>query len=280
MGFSIEQDFLDTLALYFGAGVYLVDYAHDTEGARKLINDWVAYQTEQRIQDLIPKGALSTMTRLVLTNAIYFNAAWRLPFQKGSVRPTEFTHLDGSKVTVDMMHETTDLRHARLADLDAVELPYDGNEVSMIIILPDQGQFETVEANLADEIPRILQSLQLKLVALSLPKFQFTTDLSLQTALEDMGIYDVFSSSADLSGINPTEPISVSRVIHKAFVAVDEAGTEAAAATAVVLDAGLAEPTPPDATVTVDRPFLFVIRDIQTGAFLFMGSVRDPSAQN
>ncbi len=278
-GYHFEQDYLDTLALYYGAGMFLVDYAGDTEGARRQINTWVADETEQRIQDLIPQGILSPLTRLVLTNAIYFNAAWKYPFEKDATNAADFTLQDGTQIMVDMMHELESLGHVRLSDLDAVELPYDGDEVSMIVILPDAGRFDAVEADLANRLPAILQGLQVKQVELSLPKFRFTSTLRIDTYLKDMGVEDLFDpTAADLSGMDGRHDLYVSAVLHKAFVAVDEAGTEAAAATAVVVGTtGIPEV---DATVTVDRPFLFVIRDIPTGAFLFMGSVRDPSAQN
>ncbi len=278
-GYHFESDYLDVLAQYYGTGMFLLDYSSDPEAARQTINTWVADQTEQRIQDLIPPATLSPLTRLVLTNAIYFNAAWKYKFNPDATTAADFTLTDGSRVTVDMMQELESLGHVRLDDLDAVELPYDGDEVAMLVILPDEGHFDEVEANLGQKMPTILQGLAVKQVMLSLPKFEFTSDFRVDETFKEMGISDLFDpAAADLSGMDGTRDLFVSAILHKAFISVDEAGTEAAAATAVVVEGtGMPEI---DATVTVDRPFLFVIQDLQTGAFLFMGSVRNPVSGN
>jgi serpin B len=270
-----RSEFLDELALNYGAGVRLLDFVHEPEPSRIAINDWVAHQTEDRIRDLIAEGSITPDTRLVLTNAIYFNAAWATKFEPELTRPAPFQLADGTSVTVPTMSGELPAGYAAGADWQAVELPYDGGEVSMVIVVPEVGQLEAVEGGLdASELRGIVAGLQRKLVSVSLPKFEFTSAFSLVEALQALGMREAFSSKANLSGIDGTRDLSISDVIHKAFVAVDESGTEAAAATAVVV--GTTSAPGPDLTLVIDRPFLIFIRDIQTGAILFAGRVVDP----
>jgi serpin B len=235
----------------------------------------VSDQTEKRIQDLIPSGALNTLTRLVLTNAIYFNAAWATPFTQSATQDGPFTLLEGSRVTAPMMRQTGSFSYAKGSGLLAVELPYDGYELSMVILLPDAGQFESTEAALdGDQLEALLANLAAQQVALTMPKFEFTSDFSLRETLSDMGMPVAFSPSADLTGMASKRELFLSDVFHKAFVSVDENGTEAAAATAVVV--GLTSMPAEPVEVKLDRPFLFLIRDRKTGTILFLGRVVDP----
>jgi serpin B len=241
------------------------------------INDWVAEQTEDRIEDLIPPGVLGAATRLVLTNAIYFNAAWAQPFEASATQDEAFHLLDGGQVTVPMMHQTESFGYLAGDGYQAVELPYEGHELSMVILLPDEGGFEAFEAGLdAAQVEAILQETSDRQVALALPRFEFEAQFSLADTLGAMGMPDAFSDQANFSGMTGTRDLFISAVIHKAFVAVDEEGTEAAAATAVVMVEGAMPAEPLE--VRVDRPFLFLIRDIQTGTVLFLGRVMDPAA--
>lgn len=277
-GYHFSQEYLDTISLNYGAGIFLLDFSADPDAAAHVINDWVEDQTEDRIKDLIPDGALSPLTRLVLTNAIYFNASWAEPFEEDLTTQEDFHLLDGSTAMVDMMHGTFDLRYARVGDFQAVEIPYEGDEVAMLVVLPDEGTFESVVSNMDGQTyETLLSSLEDTSVDLSLPKFTYETSYELNETFQDMGLVLAFTGQADLSGINDgVEHLSVSKVIHKAFVAVDEAGTEAAAATAVVVpgNAGPVQTVP----FTVDRPFLFYIVDKPTGAILFAGTVENPTA--
>lgn len=268
--------FLDTLAENYGAGIRLVDYVKDPEAARVRINDWVARQTEQRIKDLIAKGMIDQMTRLVLTNAIYFNAAWQVPFNKDATAPGSWTLLDGSKITVPMMTQSENLGYASGNGYQAVELPYSGGELSMVIMLPDAGRFEEFEGRLdAALLDQILDDITYQQLRLTMPKFKFEGEFSLGDILSALGMPIAFSDSADFSGMTGKRDLCISEVLHKSFVAVDEAGTEAAAATAVImrLTSMPAEPRP----VAVDRPFVFLIRDVETGAVLFLGRVLTPA---
>jgi len=246
------------------------------EEARVTINEWVSEQTEGRIKDLIPPGAIDALTRLVLTNAIYFNAAWSRPFEEERTEDAPFYRLDGSQVTVPMMRQVESFGYATGEGYQAVELPYDGHELSMVILVPKEGEFETFEAALdVQRLEAILQDLRYTQVALSMPKFEIESSFSLVDALAAMGMPVAFSDEADFSGMTGSRDLTISDVVHKAFVSVDEAGTEAAAATAVIMKLTSAPMEPVE--MRIDRPFLFAIRDLQTGALLFVGRVVDPS---
>jgi serpin B len=274
-GYKFLSGFLDILAENYGAGLRTLDFMGAPESSRITINNWVSDQTEGRIKDLIPQGAIDAMTRLVLTNAIYFNAAWQYPFDKNATTNGTFHLLDGSEVTVPMMRETESLRYTEGNDYQAVELPYDGRELSMLILLPWSGQFSTFEKSLdARHADAVTSDLAPKRIALTMPKFEFTSDFSLKKMLIANGMPVAFTDSADFSGMTGKRDLFISDVIHKAFVSVDETGTEAAAATAVIM-AATAMPAPP-IEVTIDRPFIFLIRDIETGTILFVGRVMNP----
>jgi len=270
------QDFLDTLARNYGAGMRVLDFASAAEEARVTINAWVSERTEGRIEELIPRGVIGSATRLVLTNAIYFNAAWAQPFQEGQTSDGTFHLLDDGEVTVPMMQQIASFGYAEEEGYQAVELPYDGNELSMVVVLPEAGGFVDFEAALdAERMGGIVEALERREVALTMPRFEFDSGFSLNDALKALGMEDAFSEAADFSGMTGTTELFISSVIHKAFVSVDEAGTEAAAATAVVM-AEKAMPAEP-VELRVDRPFVFLIRDIETGAVLFVGRVVDPA---
>jgi serpin B len=275
--YTFLSDFLDVLAENYGAGLRILDFINETEQSRLAINQWVSDQTEGRIEDLIPQGAIDALTRLVLTNAIYFNAAWECPFDEDFTADGPFYLLDGGQVSVPMMQQTESFGYTDGEGYQAVELQYDGNELSMVIFLPEAGQFEAFEEGLqAQQVSDIISGLQPTLVDLTMPKFEFDSEFSLKDTLSGMGMPVAFSAAADFSGMTGTPDLCISAVLHKAFVSVDEAGTEAAAATAVIVGESAMPGQPVE--VTVDRPFIFLIRDIETGAILFVGRVMNPSA--
>lgn len=271
-GFAFLPAYLDTLAVNYGAGLRVLDFAADPEGSRETINAWVEDRTEDKIQDLIPEGVITDLTKLVLTNAIYFSAAWDEPFEASDTEPGTFTTPDGD-VTVDTMHQVAELGYTAGEGYQVVELPYDGGQVSMVIVVPDDlAAFEA--AFTADVIADIHGGLGGAEVTLSLPRFSFDAPLSLAETLQALGMTSAFSGAADFSGIDGSRRLAITDVIHKGFIGIDEAGTEAAAATAVIVgDTAVPEPV----TVDVDRPFVFWIRDRPTGAVLFVGRVTDPS---
>jgi serpin B len=269
--------FLDVLAENYGAGLRILDFMTEPEESRITINEWVSDQTEERIEDLIPEGVITSLTRLVLTNAIYFNAAWEYPFDEDLTADGVFYLLDGGQVSVPMMKQTESFGYAEGEGYQGVELRYDGGELSMVILLPEAGNFQAFEEGLqADQVSDIISGLQPAAVALTMPKFEFDSEFSLTDTLAGMGMPIAFSGAADFSGMTGSPDLFISEVIHKAFVSLDEAGTEAAAATAVIMDES-ATPGEP-AEVTIDRPFIFLIRDIETGAILFVGRVLNPGA--
>ncbi len=276
-GYPFLTTFLDTLAENYGAGLRVLDFAAAPEDARLEINEWVSDQTEGKIQDLLARGTINPMTRLVLTNAIYFNATWLFPFEEALTRDGPFTLLDGREIQVPMMHQTESFGYARGTGYEAVELPYDGFEMSMVILLPDEGELEAFEESLnAARVQAIIAELERQYMALAMPKFEFDASFSLPESLQALGMSQAFTPEADFSGITGSRDLFISDVVHKTFVAVDEEGTEAAAATAVVMmeSAMMDEPI----AVRIDRPFVFLIRDIETGTILFVGRVVDPTA--
>jgi serpin B len=275
--YTFLSDFLDVLAQNYGAGLRILDFINETEKSRLTINDWVSDQTEGRIEDLIPQGTIDALTRLVLTNAIYFNAAWEYPFDDDMTADGPFYLLDGGQVIASMMKQTESFGYTDGEGYQAVELLYDGDELSMVILLPTSGNFEAFEEGLqAQKVSDIIGGLQLAEVALTMPQFEFESEFSLKDTLAGMGMPVAFSGAADFSGMTGTPDLCISEVLHKAFVSVDEAGTEAAAATAVIVGETAMPGQPVE--VTVDRPFIFLIRDIETGAVLFVGRVLNPGA--
>jgi len=278
-GFTFKNEYLDLLAVNYGAGMRIVDYINAAEEARQKINLWVSDQTANKIKDLLPQGSVNTLTRLVLTNAIYFNAAWAAKFDKDSTQDGQFHLLNGSTITVPMMKKFMGrFNYTEGAGYQAVELPYDGNELSMIVILPSADQFKTFEAALnAQQLNTILSGLKSDHVDLTLPKFKVESQFGLKEALSKLGMYDAFSSSkADFSGMDGNKDLFVTDVVHKAYVSVDENGTEAAAATGVIV--GQTSMPMDIKTMTIDRPFIFLIQDKATGAVLFMGRVMNPAS--
>lgn len=268
-------EFLDLLAVNYGADMRRVDFRE--EKARKTINDWVSKQTEGKIPELVPPGTLDAATRLVLTNAVYFNADWARQFDPRATRDGVFHLLDGGLVAVPMMHHVGSLAYMEGPDYQAIELPYDGYKFAMVILLPVEGQFEAFEGSLdANRAEAVLEGLAERDVSLSVPRFEFEAGFDLGTPLAAMGMPLAFTLQADFSGMTPGSELLISDVIHRATISVGEVGTEAAAATAGVM--------PPSAipadlvTVTLDRPFLFLILNLQTGSVLFLGRVVNPSA--
>jgi serpin B len=274
--YEFLSDYLDTLAVNYDAGLRLLDFVSDPEACRRTINEWVSEQTEGKIEDLIKEGIISELTRLVLTNAIYFNAAWDKPFDEDKTSDGIFYLPDGTTVTVPMMHQTEDFGYTEGDGYQAVELKYDGNELSMLIILPEDGNFEQFKATFdAQRLDGIVENIRTATVTLSMPKFEYSSQFSVKDALVTMGMKDAFSMVADLSGIDGSYDLFIEDVVHKAYVSVDEAGTEAAAASAVIINLkGILE----QAEVNLDHPFIYLIRDIETNTILFVGRVMNPEA--
>lgn len=273
--FRIE--YLDLLALHYGAAIFPADFVARAEPARQEINRWVSDQTNDRIEKLLAPGSLDASTRMVLVNAIYFKADWQTPFDPNDTYDAPFYRLDGTQVQTAMMHGELELPYVRGANFQAVELPYAGGTAAMTIIVPDSGQFAAFESAFdAPAFEALLGQMQPTLINLGLPKFDFSSQFDLSATLGGMGMPAAFDpAQADFSGMDGARDLFISDVVHQAFVAVDEEGTEAAAATAVIM--ALSAVMPQGLPLVIDRPFLFVIRDVPTGQILFLGRVLDPA---
>ena len=275
---AFGKPFLDTLAVDYGSEVRGVDFIGASTQATAAIDGWVADQTAGKIQNLFPPGSLDATTRVVLVNAVYFDANWKTTFDSSKTAPATFTKLDGSSVTASMMNNTKLNAPVAIAPTyTAIDLPYAGGQTSMLVVLPTGGQFSSVDAALGgDFLDHIVASLQPQDVALSLPKFTLKgASVSLKSTLQTMGMIDAFSvDKADLSAMVTSERLHVDDVVHQAFVRVDESGTEAAAATGVKTGVNAIEQP---LAINVNHPFFFVLRDIPTKTVLFVGRVMDPT---
>lgn len=277
--YGFLPEFIRRTELAYGAGLKEVDFVTRTEAARKTINAWVEGQTNKKIQDLIQPGVLTVDTRLVLTNAIYFKAPWDHEFVKGATKPADFTLADGAKVQVPLMIKSEKAKYFEGDGFQLAELPYKSHDLSMVVLLPKKhdGMRDLEKQLTAANLTQWLQAARPHQVNLSLPKFKTTSEFSLKNALVAMGMTDAFDQlKADFSGMSSRDRLFISAVVHKAFVDVHEQGTEAAAATAVVVSLTSAPIALPKAEFHVNRPFLFLIRERQTGSVLFLGRVMDP----
>jgi serpin B len=275
-GYAFLPEFLNTLSQNYNAGLKTVDFISETEATRQLINLWVEAQTNEKIKDLIPEGALNELTRLVITNAVYFKAAWLYQFDAANTKAGNFTLLDGTQVEVPMMHQSATLRAYISQEVQAVELPYEGGTYSMVALMPTAGSLDAFEQSLtAESLQGILNQLDRASVTLSMPKFKFDAAFTLNDPLEAMGMTDAFNfRRADFSRMDGTTDLYITSALHKAYVDVNEEGTEAAAATAVII--GLESAVGQSYTIKLDHPFLFLIRDNATGTMLFVGRMADP----
>lgn len=280
-GYPFEEEYLSILETAYESELREVDYISAPEEAREEINEWVAGETGDRIDELLPEGSINDLTRLVLVNAVYFLANWAHPFNDEITSMESFRALDGSEYEVPMMRQERSWLYGEVDGVQVVDLPYIGEEVSMLVMLPPEGSFESFEDSLTSEsIGSFVTAVEAREGEVQLPRFEFSAGFALGEVLRSMGIVDAFDEqAADFSGIaDPSETgenLLIDDVYHDAFVAVDEEGTEAAAATGVVIRAESA-PSDPFSFVA-DRPFVFVIRDRPTNAVLFVGRVVDPS---
>jgi serpin B len=275
--FTFLPTYLDILATSYGAGINLLDFINAADPSRRTINAWVASQTNDKIQDLLPEGSVDSMTRLVLTNAVYLNAAWKTPFDPhDSYDGGSFTLLDNTTVTARMMNaDLGGIPAVQGAGFVAASLPYDDERLSFLLVVPDAGTFTDFETALDQaKLDAIVASLTPQAVILSMPPFKIETGQALASLLQGLGMTSAFTPGvADFSGMDGANDLYIAAVIHKAYIAVAEKGTEAAAATGVVMGVTSA---PMGLYVTANRPFLFFLRDEPTGAILFMGRVLNP----
>jgi len=261
----------------YGGKLQALDFVTAAEPARQTINAWVEKQTNGKIKDLISRGVLNAMTRLVLTNAIYFKGNWARQFEPDRTQEAPFTLTDGKKVQVPMMNQKASFGYAETEHLQVLELPYVGEELSMVILLPKETNgIATLEEQLrAEDLALWVKRVRKREVIVSVPKFEMTSKFSLERVLASMGMPLAFSRGADFSGMTGRRDLFISAVIHQAYVDVNEEGTEAAAATAVTMRLTSIGPdrTP---VFRADHPFIFMIRDVKSGSILFLGRVLNP----
>ncbi|MCK5130859.1 MAG: serpin family protein [Candidatus Sabulitectum sp.] len=274
-GFSLLDEYVAEVTRYYSASVRNLDFSNDTEGSREIINDWVSESTMDKILNLIPRGVLSADTRVVLTNAVYFKASWRHPFDEHATSRENFSLTDGSVISVPMMTQTEHFNYASTDGCSAVELYYAGGNASMLILLPGGDIQEFQQSFDADMLETIRTSLSSANVHLSMPRFEFTRSIGLSDILSSLGMESAFGSGADFRGFTGNLDLFISDVLHKAYVKVDEKGTEAAAATAMVMSLTAMPERPVE--MNINRPFLFLILDRTTGSIVFMGRIMDPS---
>ncbi len=277
-GYTFLPEFVRLTKDVYEAGLKEVDF-RQTEQARKTINAWVEKQTRDKIKDLFAPGVLTADTRLVLTNAIYFKGDWATPFLKGATRKEDFRLGGGGKVKAPMMHAGKKLRYHGDKTLQAVALPYAGHQLEMVVLLPRgvDGLAELEKSLTSARLDEWLKGMSVHQVKLTLPRFELTSKFELNKELSDMGMPLAFSKQADFSGMSTRERLFIGKVVHKAFVDVNEKGTEAAAATGVTIQPTAAPRPEPPVEFRADHPFLFLIRDNRTGSVLFLGRVANPS---
>ncbi|MHA1739229.1 MAG: serpin family protein [Candidatus Heimdallarchaeota archaeon] len=281
--FPFQEDYISRVGTYYGGKIANVDFVNETELTRQTINSFIEEQTNDKIKDIISPGALDALTRLVLTNAIYFQGTWEKVFDKSDTDDKDFTITPENVVKTPMMHmdpdDITKFNYANLEDLQILELPYKGDKISMLILLPTVN-LSVIEPSLTaeklDEYKNQMQETELD--DIYLPKFEFDTKYFMKDALSSLGMPTAFSGSANFSGMTLSEQLFIDEVIHQGYIKVDEEGTEAAGATTVVIMLG--ESLSPEKPIfNADHPFVFLIQEQETGNILFMGRVTDPTAE-
>jgi len=279
--YSLWDSYTNLVTGSFGAGFNKLDFVGQTEASRKTINTWIKEQTNEKIKDLIPAGNIDSTTRLVLTNAIYFKGDWATQFKKDDTESADFNVTPDKKVQVQMMYQKGTFDYGESDMIQVLQMPYKGDELAMMIVLPKPNfTFDEFEKKLVENHFLTIASASRKKVEVEvfLPKFKITCGtLELKDILRDMGMKDAFSDAADFSGMTGKRDLYISNVMHKAFVEVNEEGTEAAAATAVGMKmTSLPKPAP---VFRADRPFIFFILDTRTNCILFVGRVMNPTLQ-
>jgi len=285
--FSFRQDYFKSVDDYYSGKVTNLDFKTDTENSRITINNWVENKTNDKIKDLIPQGILSDKTRLVLTNAIYFKANWTNKFDAENTRDGDFKLNYGTSISTKMMHQTDYFNYGETQDLQILEMNYRGNDLSMLVILPKENNLDSVENSITStNLENWKKSMDMEKVRTTIPKFKFETKYFMAEALKEMGMPTAFNGDlADFTGMwnrQGNENLYISKVIHQTFIEVEESGTEAAAATAVIMmkatSAGPGEEEQPK-TFTADHPFIFIIQQKDSGNILFMGRMNDPTKE-
>ena len=276
--YQLLNDYTNVIEKYYGGKATNVDFVGATEQSRQTINNWVESKTNNKIKDLFPPNSLNQYTRLVLTNAIYFKGTWAKQFDPKNTKQEDFRLSNGQTTMVSMMRltgEDAKFNYAETNELQILEMPYDGNELSMIILLPKNDDLKSLEDLLTvEKLNEWKNQLQKKRVNVFIPKFTFTTKYSLNENLKELGMPLAFTEVADFSGLDGTKSLFIQAIVHQAFVEVNEEGTEAAAATGISVGT---TSVPQIETFHADHPFIFIINEKETGNILFFGKVSNPT---
>jgi len=277
--FSFSDDYFNVISKYYQGLIESLDFVERPEQSRKRINEWVEAQTKGKIENLIAEGTISPLTRLILTNAIYFKGEWLQEFNEVNTKTDSFYIAPNESIRVEMMQRLDDeakFPYYAENDFQVLEMPYSGEETSMLVLLPKERDLTVLEEQLTvKNINHWQENLTKQRVKVYFPKFKLETKYFLKPVLGAMGMPKSFSDSADFSGITGQKDLFISEVIHQAFVEVDEKGTEAAAATGIVMEL-TAMPEEPVPVFRADRPFIFIIQEKETGTILFIGKVKNP----
>lgn len=275
--YQFLDEYFSTTERYYGGKVASLDFARETEKSRQIINTWVEDQTNNKIKDLIPPRVIDPLTRLVLTNAVYFKGTWVLQFDKSKTREADFKVSPTKTVKAQMMSltgEKAKFNYAETEELQILEMPYEGEELSMLVLLPKEDTLDKLEQHLnVEKLEEWRGMLQERKIDVYMPKFKFETGYFMAQDLLEMGMPSAFTGAADLSGMTGRRDLFISEVIHQALVEVNEEGTEAAAATAIVM----AKAVFISNIFRADHPFIFMIQQKDTGNILFLGRVMDPT---
>lgn len=278
--YPLLSNYSINIARNFNGTAKDVDFKGAAEDTRKIINSWVAERTNDKIKEILSPGDISPVTQLIITNAVYFNGNWVHPFDKNMTRNESFTTGEGKIIEIPMMYHGGYEFHSNYLetdDMQALELPYQGERISMIILLPKKDNITAFERSLSlERLAELRKGLDIALVEMHIPKFKLSTKYSLADSLKEMGLMVPFTQEADFSGINGKNNLFLNDIIHQAFVDVNEVGTEASAATAMAIKGG-------ELRVNIfkaDHPFIFIIQDAETGNILFIGRVSDPGEVN
>ena len=278
--FHFLDEYLTTVEKYYGGKTTNLDFKIEYEASRLIINNWVEDKTNNKIKDLFPEGSIHLLTRLVLANAIYFKAKWLIQFDADKTSDEYFRVNPDKSIKVPMMQPTSQkstFNYTQNKDLQILEMPYAGEDLSMLILLPLDDDIEVLENSFTiEKLTEWKKSLRKRKVKIYIPKFKFKTKYFLGETLGDLGMPIAFTNSADFSGMSGTKDLKIDKVIHQAFIEVNEEGTEAAAATGIGVGMKTSMPRPPP-IFKADHPFIFIIQQNETGNILFMGRVSNPN---
>jgi len=275
--YKLLDRYSNTIKEKYGFQLIPLDYVNEPEKSRQIINSWVQNKTHNKIIDMLSSDNIKRTTKLVIINAIYFNGKWILDFKKRMTRNEPFILENNTSIKIPIMNQLNNFAYKEGESFQAIELPYKGGKLSMLVVLPKQGKENKVIENINNIYFNLKDNLSYKLVYLKLPKFEFTTEIySLRKQFEKLGMINAFELIADFGNMVKNQKIKIDNILHKSFIKVDEKGTEASSATAVVMGDGASGPAHPPIRMFINRPFIFFIKDNISNQIIFMGFIKNP----